>query len=412
GLVLTHLSKQNLLTSTSAAVPDSVVDTPASKDGDTSTDPMDASDSGMINSPASSAFPRPSVPGVSASSGPSFSYNIQQAVNPLSGGQSFQPRMFCDIFFLSLSGGQLATRHASMPPPSSVAIPREASSNAANFSYNGHQQLLQNDHSLPSVQCLSGLSSQRTVGPSASHVPHPGSHHGHLTSGATPTTSNFSSPPFWTPAAPHFQPAPGAPRIPVTSGPPGRAPAQSPLNTVQSNSSPQQPFYGTYASNPPMMAPPQGVWLQPAPAGTFPSSVPPSDAQPPGTSYGVPGVASISPVVSNSMPPVGSGMLHELPPGTDNSKNVSAVGVREDSVAVEQVDAWSAHRTETGIIYYYNSVTGQSTYQKPASFKGEPDKVYSQPTPISWEKCAGTDWSLVTTNDGKRYYYNAKTKVT
>lgn len=89
-----------------------------------------------------------------------------------------------------------------------------------------------------------------------------------------------------------------------------------------------------------MMAPPQGAWLQPAPAGGLPrppflpyphaipgsfpmptqhmplSSVPPSDAQPPGTSYGVPGVASISSAVSNSMPPVGSGMSHELPPGT------------------------------------------------------------------------------------------------
>ncbi|GKD63537.1 hypothetical protein Tco_1305645, partial [Tanacetum coccineum] len=60
-------------------------------------------------------------------------------------------------------------------------------------------------------------------------------------------------------------------------------------------------------------------------------------AQPPGTSYGVPGVARISPVVSTSMSPVGFGMLHELPPG-NNSKNVSAVGVREESVAVEQVD--------------------------------------------------------------------------
>ncbi|GJX01933.1 probable serine/threonine-protein kinase PBL8 [Tanacetum coccineum] len=91
------------------------------------------------------------------------------------------------------------------------------------------------------------------------------------------------------------------------------------------------------------------------------SSFRPSDAQPPGTSYGVPGVARISPAVSTSMSPDGFGMLHELPPG-NNSKNVSAVGVREDSVAVEQVDVWLAHRTETGIIYYYNAVTGQSTY--------------------------------------------------
>lgn len=55
----------------------------------------------------------------------------------------------------------------------------------------------------------------------------------------------------------------------------------------------------------------------------------------------------------------------------DYSKNANAVGVKEDSVAIEQLDAWSAHRTETGTIYYYNAVTGQSTYQQPAGFKGE-----------------------------------------
>ncbi|CAH1449350.1 unnamed protein product [Lactuca virosa] len=33
---------------------------------------------------------------------------------------------------------------------------------------------------------------------------------------------------------------------------------------------------------------------------------------------------------------------------------------------------------------------------------GQPTGL-KQPTPISWEKCAGTDWSMVTTNDGKRY---------
>ena len=43
---------------------------------------------------------------------------------------------------------------------------------------------------------------------------------------------------------------------------------------------------------------------------------------------------------------------------------------------VEQLDAWSAHRTETGILYYYNSVTGQSTYQKPPGFKGEVSPMF------------------------------------
>lgn len=36
-----------------------------------------------------------------------------------------------------------------------------------------------------------------------------------------------------------------------------------------------------------------------------------------------------------------------------------------------QSDAWTAHKTETGVVYYYNAVTGQSTYERPADFKGE-----------------------------------------
>lgn len=440
--------------------------------------PRQSSSTAMINSPGSSSFPKPSVPGVSTSSGPSFSYNIPQAEIALSGGQSIhsgmavasaqsevpknvspsatslQPPVPGQLVHPSPFFRGLTTQV--MPPPSPVAVPRETSSNAANFSYNGHHQLLQKDQSVPSKAM--GHVTQGPNASSASSIPHSVSHHAHSTLGATSTNPNFASPTFWMPSAPPFQMPTGAPRIPVTSGAPGRSPVPSPANTaipstavassssslrpgsmmpatpVQANSSPQQPIYASYASNPLMVAPPQGVWLQPAPIGglsrppllpypAFPgsfslpahrvplSAVPPSDAQPPGSSIGIPGVASISSAVSDSMPLVGSGMPHELPPGTDSSKHANAVGVKEESVAIEQLDAWSAHRTETGTVYYYNAVTGQSTYQKPVGFKGEPDKVYAQPTPISWEKCAGTDWSLVTTNDGKRYYYNAKTKL-
>ncbi|KAL4570025.1 hypothetical protein LXL04_025674 [Taraxacum kok-saghyz] len=309
--------------STPTTAPASSVSTLTLKDEDTVS-------TTMINSPGSLPFPRPSVPGISSTSGPSFSYNIPQV----------------------------------MPPPSPVAIPRDTSSNAANFSYNGHHQ---------SAPPVSHSAPQHTVGPT-----------------------------FWMPSGPPFQP------------PAGRAATLPPPPTTTVASS-QQPVYGPYGTNPLMAAPPQGVWLQPAPIGglsrpsvlpyppSFPGSFPmpaqfmppPSDAQPPGTSVGVPG-----------------SMLLELPPGTtDNNKHVNAGGGGKEESVGGELDAWSAHRSETGILYYYNAVTGQSTYHKPAGFKGEPERVYAQPTPISWEKCAGTDWSLVTTNDGKRYYYNAKTKL-
>nr|XP_043607929.1 pre-mRNA-processing protein 40C [Erigeron canadensis] len=386
----------------------------------------------MINSPGTSSFPRPPVPGVSASSGASFSYSIPQAESAFSGGLLFHPRMMAvspmsevaknvspSATSLQPSVPGQAAHPGSilrgptaqfMPPPSPVAVPREAPSNAASFSYNGHQHLLQKDQSAPSIP--TGHGAQGPSVSSAASIPHPVSQHAHSTLVAASTNSNVASSPFWMPSAPSFQLPPGAPRISVTSGPPGRAPAIP----VQTSLSPQQPFY---VSNPPMMGPPQGAWLQPAPIGgfprpqllpyppAFPSSFPLA-AQPPGTSVGASAVTSISHAVSDSVP---SEVPHDLPPGTDDSKHMNAVGAKDESVPAEQLHAWSAHRSETGIIYYYNAVTGQSTYQKPTGFMGEPDKVYVQPTPVSWEKCAGTDWSLVTTNDGKRYYYNAKTKL-
>ncbi|KAF5754224.1 putative WW domain, FF domain, WW domain superfamily, FF domain superfamily protein [Helianthus annuus] len=363
--------------------------------------PHPSSSTAMVNSPGSSSLPRPPVP---ASSGPSFSYNIPQADIV-----SFQSTMVADSA-KSEAPKNVSTSATSLqppvsghpthpgsfmqgmntqvrPPPSSVAVPREVASDAANFSYNGNHQLLQKDQSN-----VTGP----TVSPATS-VPHPVSQHAYSPLGAASSNPNTASPPFRMPPGPPFQPPPGVPRTPVT---------------------PQQPFYGTYASNPPMVGPPQGVWLQSPPIGSlsrpqllpyppaFPGPFPlsaqrtplplvqPSNAQPPSTSIGVSG-----------------SVAQELPPGTYNNKHLNAVGVKEESVAGDLLDAWSAHRTETGTIYYYNAVTGQSTYQKPVGFKGEPDKVFAQPTPISWEKCAGTDWSLVTTNDGKRYYYNAKTKL-
>ncbi|KAJ4839439.1 Pre-mRNA-processing protein 40C [Turnera subulata] len=75
-----------------------------------------------------------------------------------------------------------------------------------------------------------------------------------------------------------------------------------------------------------------------------------------------------------------------------------------------QANPWTAHKTEGGIVYYYNAVTGVSTYEKPPGFKEEPEKVAVQSTPVSMESLAGTDWAVVTTNDGKKYYYNNKTK--
>lgn len=51
--------------------------------------------------------------------------------------------------------------------------------------------------------------------------------------------------------------------------------------------------------------------------------------------------------------------------------NVNDVGIQDRAAVNEQLDAWTAHKTETGVVYYYNALTGESTYEKPAEFKGE-----------------------------------------
>ncbi|XP_068646945.1 pre-mRNA-processing protein 40C-like isoform X2 [Aristolochia californica] len=145
--------------------------------------------------------------------------------------------------------------------------------------------------------------------------------------------------------------------------------------------------------------------------GTSIPSLPLPDSQPPGVPpVGPPGGTSTEPF--GPVQPANSFGTQLPPPGTGQDKQVNDLTGKDDmNSKKDDLDAWTAHKTESGVVYYYNALTGESTYERPSSFKGEPDKVTAQPTPVSCEKLAGTDWSLVTTNDAKKYYYNSKTKI-
>lgn len=54
-----------------------------------------------------------------------------------------------------------------------------------------------------------------------------------------------------------------------------------------------------------------------------------------------------------------------------DDKKLNATVTHNEDAANDQLDAWTAHKTEAGIVYYYNALTGESTYDKPAGFKGE-----------------------------------------
>ncbi|KAL2242550.1 UNVERIFIED_CONTAM: Pre-mRNA-processing protein 40C [Sesamum indicum] len=268
-------------------------------------------------------------------------------------------------------------------------------------------------------------------------------------------SNNFNNMATWMPPPPTFQVPRAMPNTPVAPAPPGIASSfPSPSNSVAqassldsaapprtfmpaapilSNPSTQHNVISMYPSPSPHAAPP-GPWLQPQQIsafarppfspfaavipgpyptptrGTPPVSVALPDIQPPGVSPAVSAVgAPTSSSTAGGQPAIGFG-LAELPPGVENNKYVGNAETKDEAPIKEQLDAWTAHRTETGTVYYYNALTGESTYEKPPGFKGESDKATVQPTPISWEKLTGTDWTLVTTNDGKRYYYNTTTQ--
>lgn len=73
--------------------------------------------------------------------------------------------------------------------------------------------------------------------------------------------------------------------------------------------------------------------------------------------------------------------------------------------------------SSSGDPYYYNTVTGITTWVKPATFpygEGVPivPAVTAQPQPISWDDVPNTDWQIVKTTTNEVYYFNTKTNET
>ncbi|CAL5212602.1 unnamed protein product [Lathyrus oleraceus] len=269
-----------------------------------------------------------------------------------------------------------------------------------------------------------------------------------------PSDPNYRPTTLWMPTVPSF---PVHPVMPGTPGPPGLAkhvripsnPAAPSPSTDFSSAAvlrqniptgpialdPNASHKGLpYPSIPSMVAPPQGFWLQPPqmsgiprppfhqyPAafpGPFPfpargvtlPTVPVPDSQPPGvTPVGPVGISTFS--ASGHHFRGTPGLQAEVISEHADDKKLNAIMTQSEDAANDQLDAWTAHKTEAGIVYYYNVVTGESTYDKPAGFKGEAHQVSVQPTPVSMVDLPGTDWQLVSTSDGKKYYYNKRTKT-
>ncbi|XP_050372348.1 pre-mRNA-processing protein 40C isoform X2 [Argentina anserina] len=310
-----------------------------------------------FNQSASPMVLQPPVPGLSSLTSPSFSYNIPNSNHPFPNNQWFQSGMNVSPATAQETGNALSfnTRHG-MPGPPGTA-------HSVQLSFN------------PTAQ-------------------------------SAPVDSSFVA----------LRPS---------------------LQTHPIASSSVQPHAGApYPSLPGMVANPHGVWVQspqmegitrlpfqpypaafpdpfPLPTRVMPPpSVSISDSQPPGvTPIGHTVAISLSSTSGHQLAP-SSWMQTGLPhSGIDDRKHAHEAGNQYIAAFNQQLDAWTAHKTETGVVYYYNAVTGESTYDKPPGFKEEPDKVSMQPVPVSTVNLSGTDWVLVTTSDGKKFYHNSKTKV-
>ena len=62
-------------------------------------------------------------------------------------------------------------------------------------------------------------------------------------------------------------------------------------------------------------------------------------------------------------------------------------------------------------MYYFNTLTEESAWDKPADFVGGEAEEMGEPTPVSSFLIPGTPWTEVLCDDGRKYYYNSATEV-
>jgi transcription elongation regulator 1 len=141
------------------------------------------------------------------------------------------------------------------------------------------------------------------------------------------------------------------------------------------------PFHG---GRPFGVGPPPPGYMPPPHPGAFrgmpPPGMPPPGYQRPPPPFGMPGMPRPPPAFQlGAAPPQQS---HSRPPpqrGGDTERGKRAA------------DAWSAHKAGDGGIYYYNSLTEESSWQRPPGFTGDEAKASSNPVPVSSGECGSVE---------------------
>eukprot|EP01018_Ginkgo_biloba_P017493 Gb_14217 [translate_table: standard] len=219
------------------------------------------------------------------------------------------------------------------------------------------------------------------------------------------------------PLRPGQQPQP-PPSSQVPSSSYARQPQPSPSAQVLSAPYPQQPrpmINGHLPAPPLNVATPPGLWglrMPPSSSFTFATSLPraqsqntasvtPPSNQVPTQSQQMPVHSGSQPYSSNTSQNNASGPSQVIQTGQQavGSASLPVVVVQASSFNLQVTSDWQEHTTADGRRYYYNKKTRQSSWEKPLELL----------TPIE-RADASTDWKEFTTPDGRKYYYNKVTK--
>jgi transcription elongation regulator 1 len=93
--------------------------------------------------------------------------------------------------------------------------------------------------------------------------------------------------------------------------------------------------------------------------------------------------------------------------------DAAAKRAAEAEEARMRMRAWTAHKSGDGQVYYHNTMTGESSWERPEGFAGEvTDVAEGPPVPVAQASVAGTEWYEVKCQDGRRYYFNHSTQET
>ncbi|CAG5124750.1 unnamed protein product, partial [Candidula unifasciata] len=153
---------------------------------------------------------------------------------------------------------------------------------------------------------------------------------------------------------------------------------------------------GIQNANPPLI-PAFGIQM---PAGHLSSSGLPQPYVPPGldgsAGFHASPIYTSSPLANFHVNP---GVI-PTPTGVSSQINLSGgVGSLHDSPGQDKKSAWGEHKAPDGRTYYYNSITKESSWEKPEELKTPQEKLLSQ-----------CPWKEYKSDAGKIYYHNAVTK--